>query len=92
MKNKFYAYIQTLQDKITAELERVDGQATFRQDLWERPEGGGGRTRVIENGAVFEKAGLISLPFTVRCRKPCRPILRWEMLIFCLWFESGYPS
>ncbi|MEN0081848.1 oxygen-dependent coproporphyrinogen oxidase [Flavobacterium lindanitolerans] len=58
MKNKFYAYIQTLQDKITAELERVDGQATFRQDLWERPEGGGGRTRVIENGAVFEKGGV----------------------------------
>lgn len=58
MKNKFYAYIQTLQDKITAELETVDGQATFRQDLWERPEGGGGRTRVIENGAVFEKGGV----------------------------------
>ncbi|THD32744.1 oxygen-dependent coproporphyrinogen oxidase [uncultured Flavobacterium sp.] len=58
MKNKFYAYIQTLQDKITAELERVDGQATFRQDLWDRPEGGGGRTRVIENGAVFEKGGV----------------------------------
>lgn len=58
MKNKFYAYIQTLQDKITVELERVDGQATFRQDLWERPEGGGGRTRVIENGAVFEKGGV----------------------------------
>lgn len=58
MKNKFYAYIQTLQDKITAELERVDGQATFRQDLWERPEGGGGRTRVIENGTVFEKGGV----------------------------------
>lgn len=58
MKNKFYAYIQILQDKITAELERVDGQATFRQDLWERPEGGGGRTRVIENGAVFEKGGV----------------------------------
>ncbi|WP_447635608.1 oxygen-dependent coproporphyrinogen oxidase [Flavobacterium microcysteis] len=58
MKNKFYAYIQNLQDKITAELERVDGQATFRQDVWERPEGGGGRTRVIENGAVFEKGGV----------------------------------
>ncbi|MEZ0007350.1 coproporphyrinogen III oxidase [Flavobacterium sp. 28YEA47A] len=58
MKNKFYAYIQNLQDKITAELERVDGQATFRQDIWERPEGGGGRTRVIENGAVFEKGGV----------------------------------
>jgi coproporphyrinogen III oxidase len=39
-------------------LEEVDGLAQFREDLWERPEGGGGRTRVIENGAVFEKGGV----------------------------------
>jgi len=41
-----------------AGLEAVDGQAKFREDLWQRPEGGGGRTRVIENGAVFEKGGV----------------------------------
>lgn len=58
MKNKFYTYIQNLQDTITSGLEAVDGQARFREDLWERPEGGGGRTRVIENGAVFEKGGV----------------------------------
>lgn len=58
MKDKFYQYIQQLQDIITAKLEAVDGKATFRQDLWERPEGGGGRTRVIENGNVFEKGGV----------------------------------
>jgi len=58
MKNKFYQYILNLQDQITAELEKVDGEAKFREDLWERPEGGGGRTRVIENGAVFEKGGV----------------------------------
>lgn len=58
MKNKFYQYIQTLQDQICKGLEDVDGQAKFRQDLWERPEGGGGRTRVIENGNVFEKGGV----------------------------------
>ena len=58
MKDKFYAYIQQLQDTITAKLEAVDGKAKFRQDLWERPEGGGGRTRVIENGNVFEKGGV----------------------------------
>jgi len=39
-------------------LETEDGSATFKEDLWERPEGGGGRTRVIENGAVFEKGGV----------------------------------
>lgn len=58
MKDKFFAYIQNLQDTITSKLEAVDGTAKFRQDLWERPEGGGGRTRVIENGNVFEKGGV----------------------------------
>lgn len=58
MKEKFYTYIKELQDKITAKLEEVDGVAKFREDLWERPGGGGGRTRVIENGAVFEKGGV----------------------------------
>lgn len=58
MKEKFYAYIQNLQDKITSGLEEVDGKASFREDLWVRKEGGGGRTRVIENGDVFEKGGV----------------------------------
>nr|WP_210423617.1 oxygen-dependent coproporphyrinogen oxidase [Croceivirga thetidis] len=58
IKDKFYNYIETLQDTITTKLEELDGVAKFRQDLWERPEGGGGRTRVIENGAVFEKGGV----------------------------------
>lgn len=58
MKDKFYQYIQSLQDTITGKLEQVDGQAKFREDIWERPEGGGGRTRVIENGTVFEKGGV----------------------------------
>lgn len=58
MKDKFYHYIQQLQDTITSKLEAVDGLATFKEDLWTRPEGGGGRTRVIENGTVFEKGGV----------------------------------
>ena len=58
MKDKFYAYIQQLQDSITSKLEELDGTANFQQDFWEREEGGGGRTRVIENGAVFEKGGV----------------------------------
>ena len=58
MKDKFYNYIQQLQDTITSKLEAIDGKAKFREDLWERPEGGGGRTRVIENGNVFEKGGV----------------------------------
>ncbi len=58
MKNKFYIYIQTLQDQICKGLEDIDGGTKFREDIWERPEGGGGRTRVIENGNVFEKGGV----------------------------------
>lgn len=58
MKERFFDYIHQLQDSITAGLEALDGKARFREDLWERPEGGGGRTRVIENGDVFEKGGV----------------------------------
>ncbi len=58
MKDKFYNYIQELQDTITSKLEEVDGKTKFQEDIWKRPEGGGGRTRVIENGNVFEKGGV----------------------------------
>ena len=58
MKNQFYNYILGLQDEITSKLEEVDGNAKFQEDLWERPEGGGGRTRVLDDGDVFEKAGV----------------------------------
>lgn len=58
MKNKFYSYIENLQNSITATLEKIDGKATFKEDIWQREEGGGGKTRVIENGAIFEKGGV----------------------------------
>lgn len=58
MKDKFYGYIENLQNEITSTLEELDGSAKFKEDIWERPEGGGGRTRVIENGNVFEKGGV----------------------------------
>jgi coproporphyrinogen III oxidase len=58
MKEQFVAYIHALQDTITARLELIDETAKFQEDLWKRPEGGGGRTRVIENGNVFEKGGV----------------------------------
>ncbi len=51
-------YIHSLQDRICAGLEAADGKAKFFEDRWERPEGGGGRTRVIANGDVFEKGGV----------------------------------
>jgi len=58
MKEQFVTYIRALQDRITQRLEALDGKATFHEDVWKRAEGGGGRTRVIENGKVFEKGGV----------------------------------
>ncbi len=58
MKEKFYTYIQQLQDTICQTLEEIDGGSKFQEDLWNREQGGGGRTRVIENGNVFEKGGV----------------------------------
>jgi coproporphyrinogen III oxidase len=52
------AYFQGLQDRITRALEELDGAANFREDAWQREGGGGGRSRVLAEGAVFEKAGV----------------------------------
>lgn len=47
-----------VQDQICAAMERVDGVGKFREDTWSRKEGGGGRSRVLQDGKVFEKAGV----------------------------------
>lgn len=52
------AYLRDLQKRIVASLEEVDGKATFLHDSWERPGGGGGESRVLSDGAVFEQAGV----------------------------------
>jgi coproporphyrinogen III oxidase len=49
-------YFTGLQDRIVAGLETLDGKP-FRRDSWERPEGGGGITRLIEEGSLFERGG-----------------------------------
>jgi coproporphyrinogen III oxidase len=58
IRGQFTDYIHSLQDIICAGLEAEDGKAKFFEDSWERPEGGGGKTRVIANGNVFEKGGV----------------------------------
>lgn len=58
MKEAFYNYIESLQDKITLTLEAMDRASKFKEDLWQREEGGGGRTRILQNGSIFEKAGV----------------------------------
>jgi coproporphyrinogen III oxidase len=51
-------FLRSLQDGICQRLESVDGEATFQEDAWIREEGGGGRSRVIRDGAVFEQGGV----------------------------------
>ncbi|CNJ42220.1 coproporphyrinogen III oxidase [Yersinia rohdei] len=51
-------YLLDLQDKICAALSEADGSAEFTEENWAREEGGGGRSRVLTNGAVFEQAGV----------------------------------
>ncbi len=58
MRDRVIAYFQGLQDRVCAGLAAADGAAAFREDSWERPGGGGGRSRVVEGGAVFEKGGV----------------------------------
>ncbi|MBL8189466.1 MAG: oxygen-dependent coproporphyrinogen oxidase [Acidobacteria bacterium] len=58
LKHRAQEFFSGLQDQICQALEEADGQTRFREDNWQREGGGGGRTRVIENGAVFEKGGV----------------------------------
>jgi coproporphyrinogen III oxidase len=58
IKDQFTAHIRLLQHTICAGLEEIDGKARFRSDVWERLEGGGGDSRVISGGAIFEKGGV----------------------------------
>jgi coproporphyrinogen III oxidase len=57
LRTRVVAYFRDLQDRIVSALEGLDG-GTFREDDWERAGGGGGRTRVLSEGGVFEKAGV----------------------------------
>jgi len=58
MKRRTRDFFSSLQDTICRAVESCDSRASFREDLWNRKGGGGGRTRILENGAVFEKAGV----------------------------------
>jgi coproporphyrinogen III oxidase len=57
MADRAAEYFRTLQDRIVAALEELDGER-FHEDLWQREGGGGGRTRVLADGSVFEKGGV----------------------------------
>ncbi len=57
-KTAVKAYLLDLQDRICNALQAEDGQASFKEDSWTREEGGGGRSRVITEGGIFEKGGV----------------------------------
>jgi len=91
-------YLQGLQDKITAALEAEDGAARFREDRWERPEGGGGATRVLEGGALFEKAAVAfsqvqgtTLPPAATARRPALAGQPWEAYGVSLVLHPANP-
>ena len=55
--NDVRRYLSGLQERIVEELSRIDGK-TFRRDAWARAEGGGGESRILEEGNLFERAGV----------------------------------
>jgi len=58
MLEQVKSYLLNLQDEICAALEAFEPEIRFQEDLWKKPQGGGGRTRVIANGEVIEKGGV----------------------------------
>ncbi|HCW08046.1 MAG TPA: oxygen-dependent coproporphyrinogen oxidase [Cytophagales bacterium] len=58
MKEPFEKYIADLQNSICQSIEQMDGNEKFKEDVWQREGGGGGVTRVISNGIIFEKGGV----------------------------------
>jgi coproporphyrinogen III oxidase len=58
-KEEISEWFMSLQDSICSALEQEDGKGEFAEDIWIRNEGGGGRTRIIQNGNVIEKGGVL---------------------------------
>jgi coproporphyrinogen III oxidase len=56
--NAVKTYLLSLQDRICGELEQEDSNGKFKEDAWDRRQGGGGRSRILTDGAVFEQAGV----------------------------------
>ncbi len=85
-KEQWISFIHDLQNRICTALEAVDGKAKFAEDQWERAEGGGGKTRVISNGQVFEKGGVN----TSVVHGPVTDAMRMQLKINgAKWFACG---
>jgi coproporphyrinogen III oxidase len=91
-------YLLGLQDHICRELAAEDGSADFITDNWTRPEGGGGRTRILTEGNVFEKAGVAfshvtgdKLPPSATAHRPELAGKKWEALGVSLVIHPRNP-
>ena len=96
--NSVKTYLIALQQTICSGLESEDGKARFREDVWERPEGGGGRTRVLVDGAALEKAGVAfshvhgtKLPPSATAHRPELAGQTWEALGVSLVLHPSNP-
>ena len=91
-------YLLGLQDRICAAIEGADGQARFSEDGWSRDEGGGGRTRILRDGAVFEQAGIgfsdvsgTRLPPSASAARPELAGASWRAVGVSLVFHPRNP-
>lgn len=91
-------FLLGLQDRICASMEAIDGRGRFREDRWTRAEGGGGRTRILAGGDVFEQAGIgfsqvsgTKLPPSATAHRPEIAGRQWTALGVSLVFHPENP-
>src|SRR5262245_35068370 len=81
-------YLRGLQERICTALEQVDGSARFQSDRWHRAEGGGGDTRVLCDGAVFEQAG-VNFSHVTGATMPASATAQRPQLAGASWLATG---
>jgi coproporphyrinogen III oxidase len=98
MIDRVQAFLRDLQDRLCGALEDADGGARFVEDRWTRAEGGGGRSRVLKDGAVFEQAGVgfsdvsgATLPPTATALRPALAGAPWRAVGVSLVLHPRNP-
>ncbi|GAB4300711.1 MAG: oxygen-dependent coproporphyrinogen oxidase [Thiohalomonadaceae bacterium] len=91
-------YLRALQDRLCNVLQQEDGGAVFQEEAWERPSGGGGRTRVLADGALFEQAGVNfshvmgdRLPASATAARPALAGRSWQAMGVSLVLHPRNP-
>ena len=96
--NTVRAWLTELQERITREIETLDGGARFARDTWQRDAGGGGMSHVLKEGGVFEQAGIgfshvtgETLPPSASANRPQLAGKRWQAMGVSLVFHPRNP-